>query len=69
MKEVQQAPAYPIALFALDRPPRNDAERIVKGVVYENRLDEVQKKLSSGNWIAIDARSENETVEFTLGWV
>lgn len=69
MKEVQQAPAYPIVLSTLDRPPRNDAERIVKGVVYENRLDEVQKKLSSGNWIAIDARSDNETVVFTLGWV
>lgn len=69
MKEVQQVPAYPIVLSTLGRLPRNDAERIVKGVVYENRLDEVQKKLSSGNWIAIDARRENETVMFTLGWV
>ena len=43
MKEVQQAPAYPITLSTLGRLPRNDAERIVKGVVYENKPDEVQK--------------------------
>lgn len=69
MKEVQRVPDYPVALSPLSRPPRNDAERIVKGVIRETKADEVQKKLSSGNWIAIDAQSENKTIVFTLGWV
>lgn len=69
MKEVHRSPDYPIALSPLSRPPRNDAERFVKGIIRESKADEVQKKLSSGNWIAIDAQSENGTVVFTLGWV
>lgn len=69
MKEVHLVPDYPIALSPLSRPPRNDAERVVKGIIYETKADEVQKRLSSGNWIAIDAQSENGTVVFTLGWV
>ena len=69
MKEVQLLPNYPITLSPLGRLPRNDAERIVKGTIQESDLFQVQKMLSSGNWIAIDAKTDGETFIFTLGWV
>ena len=69
MKEVQLLPNYPITLSPLWRLPRNDAERIVKGTIQESDLSKVQKMLSSGNWIAIDAKTEGKKSTFTLGWV
>ena len=55
MKELSDIPAYPVTLSLMERPPRNDAERAVRGIYKTADCNEVAKKLSSGNWIAFDA--------------
>ena len=56
MKELSDIPAYPVTLSLMERPPRNDAERAVRGIYKTADCNEVAKKLSSGNWIAFDAK-------------
>ena len=67
MKELSDIPAYPVTLSLMERPPRNDAERAVRGIY---NCNEVAKKLSSGNWIAFDAKiAADGSIVYVLGWV
>lgn len=70
MKELSDAPAYPVTLSLMERPPRNDAERAVRGICKTADCNEVAKKLSSGNWIAFDAKiAADGSIVYVLGWV
>ena len=68
--ELSHIPAYPVVLSAMERPPRNDAERAVQGICKTSDCNEVVKKLSSGNWIAFDAEiAADGSIVYVLGWV
>ena len=70
MKELSDIPAYPVTLSLMERPPRNDAERAVRGIYKTADCNEVAKKLSSGNWIAFDAKiAADGSIVYVLGWV
>lgn len=70
MKELSDIPAYPVTLSLMERPPRNDAERAVRGIYKTADCNEVAKKLSSGNWIAFDAKiAADGSIVYILGWV
>lgn len=70
MKELSKIPCYPVFLSKMERPPRNDAERIVQGVHKTADCNEVVKKLSSGNWIAFDVETfADGSIVYVLGWV
>lgn len=70
MKKLACIPEYPVPLSEMERPPRNDAERAVQGICKTSDCSEVAKKLSSGNWIAFDAETaEDSSIVYVLGWV
>ena len=70
MKKLTEMPEYPVVLSAMERPPRNDAERTVQGIRKTSDCSEVTKKLSSGNWIAFDVETaEDGSIVSVLGWV
>ena len=70
MKELSDIPAYPVTLSLMERPPRNDAERAVRGIYKTADCNEVAKKLSIGNCIAFDAKiAADGSIVYVLGWV
>ena len=69
-KKIAVIPTYPVTLSEMERPPRNDAERVVQGIHKTTSIVEVAEKLSSGNWIAFDVETFGDgSIVYILGWV